>query len=204
MTVCVFMSKQVRPPCTEKEQQLIRDHEYLIPNLAAMLFKKFYWIDWEELKSYSRSGLVLAALQHDSQRQKSFTKYVIRAAFYLAVDEMRSDGVVIRGVATKKGPFARKTHWSSDILVVDTFCGTKHEVDTRGTNDLDKVDNVDFCCEIVRRLKPNEKRLVRMFIFDNLLQKQIADLEGVSPSAISLRYKAVIKKMRRIAEKISR
>jgi len=199
------MSRQVRPPCTEKEQKLIESHWYLIQHLTTNLYRKFYWIDLDELESYARSGLVLAAIHYDPQRSRDqvFARYARKSAFYLAIDEMRSDGVVRRG-SVKKGPLARKTHWSSDIVMWNDFRGTRHEVDSNGTKDLDAVDTKDFCCEIVKRLKPSEKRLVKMFMFDNLLQKQIADLEGVTPSAISLRCKAVVKKMKEIAEKISR
>jgi len=198
------MQKQIRPPCTEKEHQLIRDHGYLIEKITGKLLKSFYWLRWEDLESYARSGLVLAAIKYDPDKQKKngvFRNYAMYSGFYFAIDEMRSDGVINRG--RKKGPHSRKTDWTTDICFVENFYG-QEEYDQRSDEGFVKVDTKDFCREVVKRLKPKEIQLVKLLLFDNLLKKQVADLEGVSASAISIRYKAVVKKMKRIAEKISR
>jgi len=198
------MKKQICPPCTEKEQDLIRDNEHLIGKITGRLWNSFHWLRWDDLESYAMSGLVLAAIKYDPNKQKknkTFCHYALHAGFYSAIDEMRVDGVINRG--RKKGPQSRKTDWTTDICTVEDFYG-REESDQKGDDGFDQVDTRDFCHEVVKRLKPKEKQLLKFFLFDNLLKKQIADLEGVSASMISFRYRDVVKKMKRIAERIMR
>ena len=97
-------SKTMRPPCTVQEQQLIIDNEYVIHNIAKRLQKSFYWMCWDDLNSYGWSALVIAAIKYDPKKQKpdkTFETYASQVGFFLAVDEMRSDGVICRNQPKK-------------------------------------------------------------------------------------------------------
>lgn len=192
----------VRSPCTRKEQKLIEDHEYLITGITKKIHKRFYWVPWHELESYARSGLVLAAIKYDPKKQKNvktFKAYVLRYGVYMAIDEMRADGVILRKGKKEKTKRTRKTNWTTDICLVDEFYGD-NEADYYGQKCFERVDVKDFCKEIICRLDLQDKRLIKMFLFEHMTMKKIADIESVSESAISLRYKVLRKKMKKIAE----
>lgn len=205
----------VRPPCTRKEQKLIEDHEYLINAITRKIRRKFYWVPCHELESYARSGLVLAAIKYNPKKQKNvktFKSYVLRYGVYIAIDEMRSDGIVIRKGKEEKTKRTRKTNWSTDIHLIDDIY---HRVekddhsqkffepsDNYGQECFEGVDTEDFCKAVVLKLNAQERRLIKNLLFEHMTMKKIAAIEGISESAISLRYKELRKKMKRIAERM--
>ena len=73
--------------------ELAHDHISLAQPIASRLRWWYSWLALDDLESYAYLGLVLAAKSFQADRGIPFAKFACRKAMFLAIDEMRRDGV---------------------------------------------------------------------------------------------------------------
>lgn len=184
------MSDKARNP----EAMLCERHVPMSRQIAARLNRRYTWVGTDDLQSYAYLGLALAAKRYSPDHGVPFDKYAFQKGTYLAIDEMRKDGILRRRNAK---PLPTKISISryadgehdSDIPVVDNDSDREHS----------RLEARDICVSLLKKLSEKDRQLLMMYYADELRFKEIAKVFGVSESAICLRHKALITKLRRLA-----
>ena len=68
----------------------------MVTRIAARLHRWYEWVPVNDLESYAYLGLAMAAKIYQPDRGVPFENFASRKAMYLAIDEMRKDGVLKR------------------------------------------------------------------------------------------------------------
>ncbi len=169
-------------------------HISMSSQIAARLNRRYTWVDSEDLQSYAYLGLALAAKRYSPDHGVSFDRYAFQKGTYLAIDEMRKDGVLRRRNA-KQLPIRLSIsgcddgEHDSDIPVVDNDSD-------RG---ISRMEARDICASLLKKLDDKDRQLLIMYYTDEMKFKEIAEVFGVSESAICLRHKALMTRLRRLA-----
>ncbi len=166
----------------DRYRKLTRDHIDLADQITRRLMRRYGWIGWDELKGYANLGLTLAARAWDPDRGLSFKRFACTKAMFLAVDEMRKDGVLRR----------------ADI-VNDTQEQTGIEfeiVDRTPQRQRETFEARDLCTALLAKLRPQDRELLQMIYHDHMTYKEVAAVYNITESAVCLRHKAVIEKLR--------
>jgi RNA polymerase sigma factor (sigma-70 family) len=166
-------------------RELARDHVGLADQITRRLMRRYGWVGWDELQGYAYLGLTLAARAWDPERGLSFKRFACTKAMFLAVDEMRKDGVLRR--ADIVNDTQEQTGIEIDI------------VDDAARRDRETMEARDLCARLVSKLRPQDRELLQMIYNDHLTYKEIAAVYNITESAVCLRHKAVIEKLRRDA-----
>lgn len=166
-------------------QELAKKHLPLAGQIAHRLARRYGWVGLDDLHSYAYLGLTLAAKCFDESRGVPFARFACSKAMYLAIDEMRKAGILRRADAT---PTPEST--SQDIELPDP----------RAENTQQRLEAREFCGQLLSRLSQQERQLMMMVYVDKLAYREIARVFGVSESAICLRHKAVLERLRRQAD----
>jgi len=157
----------------------------LAGRIAGRLHRWYHWVPAEDLKSYAYLGLALAARSYQSDRGVTFVQFAWRKAMYLAIDEMRKDGVLCRRRATPRPTFSSLTPETPEPATL----GGQEAVERR-----------DLCRTLLKKLHCGDRRLLMMYYTDQLTYKEIAKVFDISESAVCLRHKALLKKLRKLAK----
>ncbi|MHC4985941.1 MAG: sigma-70 family RNA polymerase sigma factor [Planctomycetota bacterium] len=171
------------PAKTENTDHLAPDNLPLSDGIAARLRRLYCWVPIEDLKSYAYLGLALAAKAYEPSRGVPFPQFAWRKGMYLAIDEMRKDGVLSRRRTTPAPTFGTLT---PDIP------------DPYGPKGHAAVDRKDMCTSLLKKLRPQDRQLLMMYYSDELTFKEIAKVFDISESAVCLRHKALIERLRRL------
>ena len=78
-----------------------RDHMPIAERIASRLHHWYGWVDMDDLRSYAYLGLALAAKKYRADRGVPFGIFACRKGTFIAIDEMRKDGVLRRRQATR-------------------------------------------------------------------------------------------------------
>jgi RNA polymerase sigma factor (sigma-70 family) len=106
---------------------------------------------------------------------------------FLAIDEMRKDGLLRRADA----PTLKLEPNSPE--------GELELPDPGSDRESQRLEAREFCGRLLQRLSEPERSLLEMIYSDKLAYKEIASIFQISESAVCLRHKAVLAKLRRQA-----
>lgn len=163
--------------------KLAHSHLPLAENIARRLYRRYRWVDLEDLGSYAYLGVTLAARTFDPKRGVPFERFACTKAMYLAIDEMRKDGVLHRADAV---------HHSQDTTVQEV-----EMPDTAADRAAELMEAREFCEEMFHCLDQAGRQLLTMVYAEKLTYREISRVLGVSESAVCLRHKAILEKLRR-------
>lgn len=170
---------------SEAPANLAVTHMDLAQRIATRLYRWYSWVCIDDLKSYAYLGLALAAKTYKPDRGVPFVNFASQKAMYLAIDEMRKNGILHRRRANP-GP-------TIGALVPDI-------PDPGATNQLQLIEKRDLCYALLRKLREQDRHLLMMYYSDQLTFKEIARVFKISESAVCLRHKALIGKLRKLAD----
>jgi RNA polymerase sigma factor (sigma-70 family) len=165
-------------------QELAQKHLPLAGQIAHRLARRYGWVGIDDLHSYAYLGLTLAAKAYDASRGVPFERFACAKAMYLAIDEMRKAGILRRADAT---PVPETS--GQEIELPDPHADRQHQ----------RMEAREFCSQLLSRLSESERQLVMMIYVDKLAYRDIAQVFGISESAICLRHKAVLDRLRQQA-----
>jgi RNA polymerase sigma factor (sigma-70 family) len=163
---------------------LVSRHLSLAGGIASRLHRWYSWVGLDDLKSYAYLGLTLAARTYCSRRGTSFADFASRKAMFLAIDEMRKDGVIRRRRAK-----ATPTTTSLTGRIADPGAGEAYE----------RLERRDTCAALLGKLRAEDRQLLIMYYGQELTFKEIAKVFEISESAVCLRHKALLGRLRKLA-----
>lgn len=165
--------------------KLAQRHLPLAENIAKRLYRRYRWVEPDDLGSYAYLGVTLAARTFDPKRGIPFERFACTKAMYLAIDEMRKDGVLRRADALRHSQ--------------DTSFQEVEMPDPAADRASELLEAREFCQEMFHCLDKPGQQLLAMVYADKLTYREISDVLGVSESAVCLRHKAILEKLRRQA-----
>jgi RNA polymerase sigma factor (sigma-70 family) len=152
----------------------------------------------EDLYSYSLLGLTMSANAYDPTKGVPFANFASQKAMFWAIDEMRKDGILKRRGA-KAGP----TFISMNEPVAGNDEMTFEVADTRAVDDQDMLEAKDLCSTLLLQLRTQDRQLLIMYYGQHLTFKEIAKVFEISESSVCLRHKALLKKLRKMANSMN-
>lgn len=166
----------------------------LADQIASRLGRRYTWIDGEDLRAYAFLGVTLAVPLFDAGRGLTFLQFAARKGQYLAIDEMRKDGLIRRADSAIPPVRPLGDYDCSRRLPRGRYVPS----DGSGEEEFRLIEARDFCQQMLKTLRPVERRLVLMYYVDGLKFGEIAEVLGVSESAICLRHKAIMDRLQRL------
>ena len=154
--------------------------------IASRLSHSYGWVDRDDLQGYAQLGLTLAMNRYQADRGVPLEIFAYRKGMFLAIDEMRKDGILRRRSA--------KAVPSSSALNDDL-------PDPAGQRGHESVVQRDLLASLLARLAPADRRLLMMYYAQHMTFREIAVVFNISESAVSLRHKALLNRMRRLANR---
>lgn len=179
---------------TDAVTELIEQNLDIARSVAFRLKRRFPWVNMEDLRSYSRWGLTRAAGLYAPELGTSFISFASHKAFYLGIDAMREDKVVRRGA---QGP-ASASHARLNSLATSRPLPPE-VVDEHGDDDMRRLEAKDHLSSLLDRLDEGDRQLLLLYYCEGMTFNEIARVFDRSESAISIRHKALIVKLRRFA-----
>ena len=183
---------------TEKAQfspSLLEQHLPLAHVIALRLKQRYTWLEMEDLYSYSLLGLMLAVQTYDANRGIQFSHFASQKAMFLAIDQMRGDRVLHR--ASSHSP--RLVSFGDGSSGEYSYARDKHSEE-----DMNCLEARDVLACLFRHLQPCDRRLLQLYYVDEMTFLEISRVMGVSESAISLRHKNLLARLRKlVASKVS-
>ena len=157
----------------------------LAGRIAGKLRRSYGWVCLDDLRGYACLGLLLAARAFDADRGVPFDRFAMCKGMFLAIDEMRKDGVLQR---RRVKAIAPTVPISGDLP------------DPKGEMAQERTETQDMCRSLLGKLKAADRRLLMMHYADHMTFKQIARVYHISESAVCLRHKTLIEKLRKLAK----
>lgn len=177
---------------TNPVAQLIEQHLDIVRSVALRLKRRFTWVNMEDLESYSQWGLTRAASLYSPESGTPFVCFASQKAFYLGIDAMREDKVVRRGTKGRTSAW-RAGHRAS--------CSLPREVpDDHAADDMRRLESRDLLANLLGRLNEKDRQLLLLHYADGMTFKEIAKAFDRSESAICIRHRALIARLRRFAK----
>ncbi len=164
---------------------LAASHISLAGGIAARLHRSYAWVPMDDLHSYAYLGITLAARTYDSSRGVPFDRFAVRKGRFLAIDQMRKDGVLQRRRVTASASTGPLT---GDIQ------------DPRSDDEVGRMETRDLCATLLGKISPDDRRLLMMYYADHLTFREISRVLDVSESAVCLRHKALLRRLRKMAK----
>ncbi len=158
---------------------------HLADLIARRLSRRYSWVPFEDLQSYAYIGLSKASELFDSSRGIPFSRFACVKAMFLAVDEMRRDRVIRRCDM----PDHEKPLLSTEVDLVDHSAGRA----------MEKYEAREYCESLLMGLDREERHLLSMIYADRMTYCEVSEVFGISESAICLRHRKLIDKLRRKA-----
>jgi RNA polymerase sigma factor (sigma-70 family) len=167
---------------TQQQIALAREHISLATQIAYRLSRRYAWVGLDDLHSYAYIGLSLAAKSYDPSRGLSFARFACSKAMFLAIDEMRKNGVLRRADASQ-----RRQETAAVILEMP---------DPQAKHDRELLEAREFCAELVRKLDRKDRQLLSMVYVEKMTYREIAKVYHITESAVCLRHKALLGRLR--------
>lgn len=168
---------------------------FLADQIAIRLKRRYNWIDEGDLRSYAYLGVMLAAQLFDVRRGLTLVQFAARKGLYLAIDEMRKDGIVRRSDSTVPRIQSLGSRDYSHRLPRGRYSPS----DGSGERELERIEERDFCQRMIMSLQPPQRRLLLMYYTDGMTFGEIAGILGISESAVCLRHKAILVRLKQMA-----
>ena len=105
-----------------------------------------------------------------------------------AIDEMRKDGILRRRQAA---PRPTVSALNEDMP------------DPSGENGLEKVEQRDLCKTLLSGLSQKDRQVLMLYYAQHMTFKEIGEVFGISESAVCLRHKSIIGRMRKLSTSAS-
>jgi len=175
---------------------LAEEHLSVAEVIAKRLRKRYNWVAWDELYSYSLWGLVLAAKTYRPEKGGGFVGFACYKGMYLAIDRMRQDGVVARAYNANR---PKAVQWSQ--LEKEGGEMQDYIVDDRMDESRSRLETREAFEHLVMGLPDQSRQLLMMYYADGLTMREIAEVYEVSESAICIRHKALLESLRRTARR---
>ena len=172
----------VTEPPPSDSARIVQQNMSLVENIARRLSRRYSWVGIDDLSSYAYLGLTQAAKIFDSSRGVPFEPFACRKAMFLAIDQMRKDGILRRADSTPRS----RTASIMELELPDPAADRAREL----------LEAREFCTELFKRLDESARKLLIMVYTEKLTYREIAKVLGISESAVCLRHKAVIQKLR--------
>lgn len=173
----------VRTRVEVESNDLARENAFLTGRIAAKLYQTYGWVGLDDLHSYAYLGLALAAKNFNPDRGVPFPYYAVQKAAYLAVDEMRKDGVLSR----RKKQSVKFT--ASELL--------PEVLDPQAQDVFHDVEKRDTCRMLLGKCNSADRQLLIMYYAQGMTFKEIAEVLEISESAVCLRHKSLLDKLRK-------
>ncbi|MCY2931678.1 MAG: sigma-70 family RNA polymerase sigma factor [Planctomycetota bacterium] len=181
---------------TPNRSDLVEENLLLAHTIALRLKKHYPWLDLEDTYSYSLLGLTLAARSWQPDRGLSFGGFAGHKAMFLAIDEMRHDGLLRRKGSGRSPEVSlggtRQTPSSYD------------PIDPGGQDGEEQVDVRDLLDHLLSTLRTADRNLLTMYYADDMTLAEIGYVLGVSESAVCLQHAALLKDLRRKTQAATR
>jgi len=161
---------------------------------SARLKRKFPWIPADDLYSYALYGLVRSARLYQSDRQVPFGAFAARKCLYVAIDEMRHDGLVRRGDRPDGPTF--KSLEAATASETDHWRGV---CDKHSVRDTDRLEAREWCAAVLTGLAGRDRHLLMLRYSNELTFRQIGRVLGLSESAVCVRHASLLRRLRRRA-----
>jgi RNA polymerase sigma factor (sigma-70 family) len=146
------------------------------------------------LYSYALWGLTLAAGAYRSETGVPFEQFVRGKGMYVAIDAMREDRVLSRHKAHGTPMFfSYSDSGDGEACLLDKIA------DRRSSDSFQAVDLRDQVRSILARLADEDRQTLLMYYADGMTFKEIARVFNKSESAISIRHRNLLVKLRRMA-----
>jgi len=171
-------------PTSQAAVALATENLPLARQIAGRLRRWYGWVGLDDLHSYAYLGVALAARAYEDDRGVPFVNFAAHKGMYLAIDEMRKDGVLKRRRATSGPTFGALTPDLPDPAA------------ERQYNDL---EGRDLCSQLLGKLRGPDRKLLLMYYADEMTFREIARVFRISESAVCLRHKALLTKLRKLA-----
>jgi len=168
---------------TQQHIALAREHVSLATQIAYRLSRRYAWVGLDDLHSYAYIGISLAARSFDPSRGLSFARFACSKAMFLAIDEMRKDGVLRRADAAERKPEVSAV----SLELPDPAACRDHEL----------LEAREFCSELIRKLDKKDRELLTMVYIEKMTYREVAKVYHISESAVCLRHKALLGRLRK-------
>ncbi len=169
-----------------RETDRVPDCGQIAVQIAARLSHSYGWVDRDDLRGYAQLGVALAARRYRGDRGVSLEVFAYHKGMFLAIDEMRRDGVLRR----------------RDAKAAPPACALRDDLpDPAGQRSHDRLVQRDLLASLLGRLAPAERRLLLMHYAQHMTFREIAAVFQISESAVSLRHKALLGRLRRAANR---
>lgn len=174
--------------------ELIEQNLDVAHSVAFRLKRRFPWVDMEDLRSYSRWGLTRAAGMYSPELGTPFVSFASHKAFYFGIDAMREDKVVRRSPQGQASVLrAQNSSLSASRPLPDEVA------DEHAGDDMRRLEAKDHLGSLLRRLNDKDRQLLLLYYGDGMTLKEIARVFDQTESAISIRHRTLIAKLRRFA-----
>ncbi len=162
---------------------MAREHVGLADQISRRLFRRYSWVGLDDLHSYAYLGLTLAAKAYDPSRGVPFDRFASTKALFLAVDEMRKDGILRRADSPTR---------TVDLVGIDI-----ETPDPSSNCSMKMLEIREFCTELLRRISKPDRELLLMIYSERMTYKEISAVYHISESAICLRHKSLMQRLRK-------
>ncbi len=167
----------------------------LAQRIAGQLKRRYGWVDIDELYSYALWGLTQARECYDSARGMPFSRFATCKGMYLAIDEMRKDGILRRANSKSPIQFQPLTTAGDDGQTTEL-----DPPDERAERAAERLEAREMCRTLLARLRTRDRQLVMMYYGESMTFREIAEVLEISESAVCLRHQAVLRRLRRMAK----
>lgn len=167
---------------------LIEQHLMVARSVSARLKRRYPWLDEDELYGYGLFGLVSAANAWRPQRGKDFGAFAAVKAGYLAVDQMRRDGILRH----RPRPSAPRRIRIVSYAEVDRTLRDGH-----WDRVLARLEARDMLETVLPRLANDDRRLLEMYYAQEMTLAEIAAVLGISEAAVCIRRQRLLAALRR-------
>ena len=174
----------------------------LVSLCARIHCRKCHDIEYDDFLNVGFEGLDYATKTFDTDRGVKFTTY----AYHVIIGRMKHLIRECAGVIHIPSWVIESKNYSNIPEVVseeNIFNGKViHHYDSAvsGIDDIELFENKMLIEFLMTNLKPRQKKILMMYYFDMVTQREIADIIGISANAVSVSIRNSIRKMRRCYE----
>jgi len=159
-------------------------------SIAKRLKKVYDWVEFETLEFYAFSAIATALLSFDPTKKASLESWVRLKGKYIAIGEMRQDGL-LRRKSQKKIPKTRRFGTRTDDRGKET---SEQETitDDHGNDAEQRLEILSQIEEVFDLLSPDARRIIELYYIEEKTMKQVAEALNLSESRISQLHKRIM------------
>jgi len=173
---------------------LVQKNIGVVEGIVSRLKRRYAWVAGEDLHSYAFLGLMQAASLFQADRGVPFVRFAAKKGMFLALDQMRKDGVVRRRDAKPRPRHVSLSWWTSAGSPVSGDL-----VDRRADICRRRIERRELCQLLLNGLSDTDRQLLIMYYHEQMTFREVAEVLGTSAPAICQRHKTIIRRLRRLA-----